>query len=93
MGADKEDFQQVIEDENVLISQIIKMGFWFRSFDEVISTIKSKKKKKQKPQFSIYSQQSAGTKFSHETISDTGSSYRRPNKSQLISSGFLQSGD
>lgn len=27
MGADKEDFQQAIEDENVLISQIIKMGF------------------------------------------------------------------
>lgn len=33
MGADKEDFQQAIEDEKVLISQIIKMGFWYRSFD------------------------------------------------------------
>lgn len=60
MGADKEDFQQAVEDENVLISQIIKMGFWYKTFDEFISTIKSKK-----TQFSIYSQQSAGTKFSH----------------------------
>lgn len=60
MGADKEDFQQAVEDENVLLSQIIKMGFWYKTFDEFISTIKSKK-----TQFSIYNQQSTGTKFSH----------------------------
>lgn len=62
MGADKEDFQQAIEDENVLISQIIKMGFDIGVLMNLYLLLSQKKKK---TQFSIYSQQSPGTKFSH----------------------------
>lgn len=61
MGADKEDFQQAIEDENVLISQIIKMGFDIGVLMNLYLLLSQKKK----TQFSIYSQQSPGTKFSH----------------------------
>lgn len=45
MGADKEDFQQAIEDENVLISQIIKMGFDIGVLMNLYLLLSQKKKK------------------------------------------------
>lgn len=45
MGADKEDFQQAIEDENVLISQIIKMDFDIGVLMNLYLLLSQKKKK------------------------------------------------
>lgn len=44
MGADKEDFQQAVEDENVLISQIIKMGFDIRLLMNLYPLLSPKKR-------------------------------------------------